>query len=76
MGLFSSMLNKNCVRKEGEAPTAGCSVGEFNQRQERERERDCSHVTESCAPQNRKLKRNYLSVSQLSDTKQAQIVKP
>ena len=38
--------------------------------------RDCSHVSESCDPQNRKLKRNYLSTSQLSDTKQVQIVKP
>ena len=76
MGLFSSMLNKNCVRKEGEAPTAGCSIGEFNQRQERERERDCSHVTESCAPQNQKLKRNFLSPSQLLDSEQDQVAKP
>ena len=38
--------------------------------------RDCSHVTEICAPQNRKLKRNFLSPSQLLDSEQVQAAKP
>ena len=40
------------------------------------RDCSCSHVTESCAPQNQKLKRIYLTTSRSSDTKQVQIVKP
>ena len=40
------------------------------------RDCSCSHVTESCAPQNQKLKRNFLSPSQLLDSEQDRVAKP